>query len=74
MTKMTMWTVYDHPSDHPNGYVARAWEIEPGRYVPTSTAIVADDLETLRAMLRDEGLMCFKRHATDDPVIIEVWL
>lgn len=25
MTKTSMWTIYDHPADHPDSYVARSY-------------------------------------------------
>ena len=29
---MTVWAVYDHPANYPEGYEAREYEIRPGRY------------------------------------------
>jgi hypothetical protein len=41
---MTVWAIYDHPTDYPEGYEAREYEI-----------IQAPDLETLRRILREMG-------------------
>ena len=70
MKRLPMWVVYDHPSDFPGSYVARRWEGE----LPTDAVMVAPDLETLRGMLADFGLVCLARHPGDDPKIVEAWL
>ena len=52
---MTVWAIYDHPTDYPEGYAAREYEIRPGEYRPTHNVIQAPDLETLRRILREMG-------------------
>jgi len=72
---LSMWTVYDHPSDYPNNYVARRFDIEARRVVPTSSVIITPDLGTLRDMLAFElHLTCLARDENDDPKIIETWI
>lgn len=72
---LTMWTVYDHPTDYPNNYVARRFEVDANGPRPTDSIIITPDLEALRAMLAFElGLTCLTREPGDDPKIVEVWL
>jgi len=64
-----IWTVYDHPSDWPHGFVARKFVLDQ----PTNEVFKASTLGQLRAML-PEGLTCLARSEQDDPVIVECWL
>lgn len=66
----SLWTVYDHPRDYPNQFVARRFDVDQ----PTSDVFVADDLETLREILAAEGLTRLARDPDDDAKIVEVWL
>jgi hypothetical protein len=70
---MSLWTVYDHPRDYPDVWVARRSEIGIGKSTPTPDMFTADTLDELRALL-PRGLVCLARSPGDDPVIVEVWL
>jgi hypothetical protein len=70
---LSMWTVYERPRDYPDQCVARRCEIGPEGVKMTNDMFVADTVDELRALL-PSGLFCMPRHATDDPVIVEVWL
>jgi len=70
---LTGWTVYDHPRDHPDSYVARRWLTSEGQVIATSDMFVADTIEELRSLL-PPGLVCMPRMPMDDPVIVECWL
>ena len=75
MSALAIWTVYDHPLDYPNDFVARRFEIGAGGHRPTASIIVAPDLETLRRIfLTEMHLTCLARHPADDPKIVECWL
>lgn len=67
---MDIWTVYDHPKDFPNNYVARRFFLD----TPTGDIMVCATLDAIRIMLRQKGLSRLARHENDDPVIVEVWL
>jgi hypothetical protein len=71
--RMVMWTIYDHPRDYPDAFVARKWLIgggpEPG---PTDEVMTAATLDELRRLMF--GLACIPRWPEDDPCIVEVWL
>ena len=69
-----MWTVFDHPLDHPTVFIARRGEVTAGQYVPTLDVIVSHDIEKIREQLQDMGLFCLPRQPNDDPKIVEVWL
>lgn len=72
---MSQWVVYDHPLDHPDGFIARRWEINGIDIRATADTLAGTDLEQIRRVLRDElGLYCLTRYAEDDPSIVEVWL
>jgi hypothetical protein len=69
---LQIWTVYDHPSDYPDKYVARLHVVSKSGTGPTTEMFVADTLEELRVLL-PPGLYCLPRYAADDPVIVETW-
>jgi hypothetical protein len=70
---LPVWTIYDHPRDHPTGFVARMHISSKGE-VKASPQVVAVDLDALRIILQDAGLTCICRSESDDPVIVESWL
>jgi len=74
-TVMTQWVIYDHPRDHPSGYVLRAHYIvgEGKDIVPDTAAWTHPKIEVLR-MIVPPGLHCIPRFENDDPAIAEVWL
>lgn len=67
---LQIWTIYDHPKDMPDVFVAR---LHVG-LTPTDQTIVADDLDTIRRRLRNKGYTRLPRQEADDPVIVETWL
>jgi hypothetical protein len=71
--QLLIWTIYDHPSDYPDWFVARPTIIRPKTSGPMPMHLMAKDLETLRAMLPD-GLTRLNRQPSDDACIIEVWV
>jgi len=71
---LSMWTIYDHPSDLPEYFVARQWLTAPDAPVATSLVIKSITLERLREILSAQGLVCMPRAPNDDPGIVETWL
>lgn len=71
---LEMWTVYDHPTDYPDGYVVRLFLVDGAGPRPTTTAFRSDDLAKLRAEMVARGLTCLMRDPSDDPKIVETWL
>ena len=73
MTRLSLWTVYDHPRDFPHNYVAREWIVENGKLAPTANLMLSPDLERLRQQL-PMHLHRIPRSEGDDPKIVETWL
>jgi hypothetical protein len=72
---LNMWTVYDHPSDFPESYVARRFEVGGRHLQPFATTdIIQGELSIIREGFRQCGLTCLVRSDGDDPKIMEVWL
>lgn len=71
---LRMWTIYKHPKDYPDSYVARLWEADAGGPRMTASVVIASSLEFLREQMMDMGLVKLDRQPDDDPVIVEVWL
>lgn len=70
---LSIWIIYDHPSDFPDSFVARRWEVRCVP-VPTRDVLRADQLLTLQVYLATRGLVRFPRMPDDDPRIVEAWL
>lgn len=74
LARLPMWVIYDHPSDWPNSYVARLHYSLP-KHEPSGWTLVFDDIERLRAKVREYGgAQLFPRSPGDDPVIVESWM
>jgi hypothetical protein len=72
---LAMWTVYDHPHDYPEHYVARLWIADRDGVHTTASLLLSGELQTLRHVLEiDMHLICLTRNELDDPKIIETWL
>lgn len=69
-----IWTVYDHPTDYPEFYVARLFEVRAGQTKITNSVLVTDSLDTIRSEMQQRGLVCMSRHPDDDPKIMETWI
>lgn len=67
---LTMWTIYDRPTDHPHGIIARRHETPGG---PTENRLIAD-LDFLRECFRSAGLVYVDRQKGDDEKIVETWI
>jgi hypothetical protein len=71
---LSMWTVYDHPKDFPDNFIARRSEIGSGEPLPVMTAdVVTGNLDLIRKSMEMCGLYCLSRDPSDDPVIVETW-
>jgi phage FluMu protein Com len=72
---LPIWTVFDHPRDYPDGYIARCFETGGGQPdpVPTNFTLMGE-LPLIRAALERSGLTCLTRNPQDDANIMESWL
>jgi hypothetical protein len=76
---LTVWLIYDSPSDHPNRYVARQWAAIRGGFAPISLRCVVGErtpgtLASIREMLICDGFACIGRTPDDDPCVLETWI
>jgi hypothetical protein len=73
--KLSMWTVYDHPLDYPDSFVARLHEVDAEGSRPTANIIVSPSLVMLREILLVQlNLTCLARDPSDDAKIVETWI
>jgi hypothetical protein len=70
--KLCSWTVFDHPADAPNWYVARLFVLDE----PTDEVFLGDTLEEARRFINKNypGLVCIPRRPQDNAVVVETWL
>lgn len=75
---LTMWTIYQDPSDAPSGYrfMVRGFDSVGGKSVARHSAVAALTLELARAWIatNTSAVVRFPRSVDDDPVIVESWL
>lgn len=64
------WTIYDHPYDHPNHFVARKFIGEK----PTEQLILTDNLPSLYTLIPPRFDVFIPRSREDDPKIIGVYI
>lgn len=72
--QLYIWTLYDHPTDMPDSYVARKFEVNSSGPRPTDDFIALESLHMLRIMMARRGLTCITRSPGDDSKIIESWI
>lgn len=72
---MQFWVVYDHPTDMPDFFVARRWDVLKGKAMPVATdqVFTAGTLQEVRSLI-PPGLYRLPRWEADDDKIVEVWL
>lgn len=70
--KLSVWTIYDRPSDHPQGYIARLYEV--GAETEATGTTIVGTLEQIRFWLERAGLVNICRQEGDDPNIVESWI
>ncbi|KPH68610.1 hypothetical protein [Novosphingobium sp. ST904] len=72
---LDMWVIYDRPSDFPQGFIARRWEVLREERA-TDDVLTSDNLEQLRFTIQREKFcsVVLPRFENDDPKIVEVWM
>lgn len=69
------YVIYDHPSDYPDDFVVRRFEITKEGALPESKIFMNRKFLTdIREQLKMIGLYPIPRHLQDDPVIVETWI
>ncbi len=73
-TALTVWVIYDHPLDYPQGYVLRAQYAMEDQTVKVDTvAWFASNPDDLRAIV-PMGYTKLMPMQGDDPAILETWI
>lgn len=74
-TALSMWTVYDVPTDYPGLFVARRYTVTAGRVEVTDDVKTSETLIGIREIIVTETgcTACIGRSPGDDPVIVETW-
>ena len=76
--KLSMWTIYNRPTDYPEGYIARRHETGKDGTTATSMTMKSGNtdwhLNLLRTIFDSAGLVSIARHPDDDANIVEVWM
>ncbi len=67
---MPIITVFKSPTDYPDKYVARVFDLDR----PTHLAAVADTYEELLEAIPTRQMVRLERNPKDDPAIVETWL
>lgn len=70
---MPLITVYDHPKDYPEHFIARIWHIGDGKVFPTDMVMIAETIEEIRAGI-PARFTRLNRDAHDDETIMETWI
>lgn len=71
---LRIWTVYDHPTDFPEHYVARLFLVTGKGSEATTITAINRDLKLLREQLERLGLTRLPRDPNDEPQIVESWV
>lgn len=71
---LSIWTVYDRPADHPEGFIARRFEIRDGGAFPTDDVRTSHLAHDLRESFILDGLTMLPRSEHDHPTVVESWL
>ena len=67
--RLPIIVIYKHPSDYPDHYVARLWDVDR----PTKYMSLAYTLEGARKSIPARSSK-FNRQAGDVPTIVETWI
>lgn len=70
---LEQWVIYSHPSDYPDQYVVRRWEIGDGWMRATADVQAWDTLDDARLWSVPADRVRIERDPSDDPTIVEIW-
>jgi hypothetical protein len=70
---LSLWTIYENPTDRPGEFVARRWHASSVRHDATEDIFVGATLESVRSQL-PQGLSNIGRKRGDEHQIVEVWV
>jgi hypothetical protein len=71
---LPIWTVYDRPTDYPDGFIARRFEVNAlGPPTPTADRLIGG-LDEIRLAFYRAGLTRLPRRSGDEAKIVESWI
>jgi hypothetical protein len=70
---LTIFTVYENPTDYPGLIVVRGFLIGSEGAEPLAECELFGSLEEARSVLGGRRLFQLARHPEDDPTIVETW-
>lgn len=70
---LSLWTIYERPTDYPDMFVARRWHGSSVRHEPTMDLRIGETLDSVRQQLPG-GLTNIGRKNGDEAQIVEVWV
>jgi hypothetical protein len=71
---LPLWTIYERPLDHPDGFLARRFESSAKDGAVATMDTVKGELEEIRQIFWKAGLMKLSRSPGDEPQIVETWV
>jgi len=74
---LSMWVVYERPTDFPDHFVVRRFAIAANEVVAGAgpdDMMLFDTLDAARKRMSEMQLSCLRRHPSDEPQIVEMWL
>lgn len=72
--RLTIWTIYNKPKDFPEDIVAREWLIQNGSAIAMTHCLKFKSLDETSLFFDEAGYFFIKRHESDDPCIVGVWM
>lgn len=70
LVKVPIIVIYNGPSDYPDKFVARLWDIDSK---PTQYIVLKDTMYKIRATI-PQGMVKYEPFRMDDPKIVEFWM
>jgi endonuclease V-like protein UPF0215 family len=71
---LPMIVVYEKPTDFPEMFVARLFDIQAGAHRATEIAAMAETYGEVIEKIPWNDMFCIKRMLDDDPCIVESWI
>jgi hypothetical protein len=72
---LSIWTIYDKPTDYPDGFIARRYEVGGSKIVvATNHTITSPNIDQMRETFERAGLTKLRRAGSDDANIVESWI
>jgi hypothetical protein len=74
ISNLKVITVYDRPTDYPDHFVARQFNVSRKGIEAGDIVALDTDLSTVRHQMTEMGLSMIPRNEQDDEKVVETWL